>query len=54
MAVVVIKGLTGRHLGDVGGRMKVVGIRERHPKALRQCRADGRLSGARNSHDDDW
>jgi hypothetical protein len=53
-AVVVVEGLTGRHLGDVGRWMKVVGVGERHPQALRQRRADGRLTGARDSHDDDW
>jgi hypothetical protein len=54
IAVVVVERLTGRHLGDVGGWMKVVGVRERHPQALRQSRTDGRFTGARNAHDDDW
>src|SRR5262245_48151640 len=52
--VVVVERLTGRHLGDVGLRMKVVRIRERHSKPLRERRADGRLTGARDPHDDDW
>jgi hypothetical protein len=54
IAVVVVEGFAGRHLGDVGGWVEVVGVRERHPQALRQRRADGRLPGARDSHDDDW
>ena len=49
-----VERLTGRHLGDVGGWMKVVGVRERHPQALGDGRADGRFTGARNAHDDDW
>jgi hypothetical protein len=33
--------------------MEIIGVGERHPQALRQRGADGRLSGARNSHDND-
>ena len=47
VAVVVVERLAGGHLGDVGRRMKVVGVGERHPQPLRQRRADGRLAGAR-------
>jgi len=44
IAVVVVERLTSRHLGDVGLRMKIVGVGERHPQTLRQRRADGRLT----------
>jgi len=49
IAVVVVEGSAGSHLGDVGRWMKVVGVGERHPQALRQRCADGRLTGARHS-----
>ena len=54
IAVVVVERLTGGHLVDVGRRVEIVGVGERHPQPLRQRRTDGRLAGARNAHDDDW
>ncbi len=36
IAVVVVEGVAGGHLGDVGGGMEVVGVGERHPHPLRQ------------------
>src|SRR5271165_925870 len=43
VAVVVVKGLTGGHLGDVGRRVEVVGVGERYPQPLRQRRPDRRF-----------
>ena len=53
VAVVVVEGLAGRHLLDVGGRVEVICVGERHPQALRQRRAHRRLTGAGYAHDDD-
>ena len=51
--VVVVERLTGGHLGDVGGRVEVVGVGERDPQPLGQGRAHGRLAGAGDAHGDD-
>ena len=39
-AAVVVKRVTGGHLGDVSGRVEVVGVGERYPQTLGQRRAD--------------
>ena len=53
LAVVVVEGLAGGHLGDVGRRVEVVGVGERHPQPLGEGRADGGLAGAGHPHHDD-
>ena len=54
VAVVVVERVPGRHLGDVGRRVEVVGVGERHAQPLRERRADGRLPRTGHAHDDDW
>src|SRR6185312_4871050 len=53
VAVLVVERVTGRHLGDVGLRMEIVGVGERYTQALRQCCPNGRLAGARHPHNND-
>ena len=49
----VVERLPRAHLGDVLGRVQVVGVGERHPQPLRQRGAHGRLARARDTHRDD-
>jgi hypothetical protein len=53
LPVVVVQRLASGHLRDVGRRVEVVGVRERHPQALGEGRADGRLAGTGHPHHDD-
>jgi hypothetical protein len=41
------------HLADIGGAVKIVGIREVPVEAPGQQGADGRLAGAGHTHDDE-
>ena len=52
-AVVVVERLAGGHLRDVRRGVEVVGVGERHPQALRDRGADGRLAGPGHAHDDE-
>ena len=53
VAVVVVEGVSGGHLRDVGRRMEVVGIGERRPKSLRKRGTDSGLPRTGYSHDHD-
>src|SRR3984957_287728 len=52
--VVIVEGDGGLHLRDVGGRVKVVGVGERHAQPLRHWGPARRLARSRLPHHDDW
>jgi hypothetical protein len=52
-AVVVVERHTRRHLLDVGHRVQVVGVGERHAEVSREQGADRGLARARDAHHDD-
>ena len=53
VAVVVVERVAGGHLGDVGRRVEVVGVGERHPEPLGEGGAHGGLPRSRDPHDHD-
>ena len=53
VAVLVVQRLPGGHLGDVGRRVQVVGVLERHVQPLGEGGSDGGLAGAGDPHDDE-
>src|SRR5689334_15218708 len=52
--VVVVQRFPGRHLRDVRRRVKVIGVGERHAKALRQRGADSRFTRTGDAHCHYW